>query len=44
MVSECVVVGLKEIILVMYVSKNSIENYFDIFFELEVMLEKCVKC
>lgn len=43
-VNECIVVGIIEIVLVMYLLKNFIENYFDISFELEVMLEKCVKC
>lgn len=43
-VNECIVVGIIEIVFVMYLFKNFIENYFDISFELEVMLEKCVKC
>lgn len=44
MVNECVVVGIKEIILIIYLFKNVVENYFDIFYELEVMLEVWVKC
>lgn len=43
-VDEIVVVGIKEIVLVMYFLKNEVENYFDIFYELEVLLEQCVKC
>ncbi|WP_423186043.1 UTP--glucose-1-phosphate uridylyltransferase GalU [Alishewanella sp. d11] len=42
-VQECIAAGIKEIILVTHSSKNSIENHFDISFELESMLEKRVK-
>lgn len=41
--NECIAVGIIEIVLVIYLFKNFIENYFDISFELEVMLEKRVK-
>lgn len=43
-VDEIVVVGIKEIFLVIYVFKNVVENYFDIFYELELFFEQCVKC
>lgn len=42
-VQECIAAGIKEIVLVTHSSKNSIENHFDISFELESMLEKRVK-
>lgn len=42
-VQECIAAGFKEIVLVTHSSKNSIENHFDISFELESMLEKRVK-
>ncbi len=42
-VTECIVSGICEIILVTHSSKNSIENHFDTSFELEAMLEKRVK-
>ncbi|WGE89956.1 UTP--glucose-1-phosphate uridylyltransferase GalU [Actinobacillus arthritidis] len=42
-VNECVVAGIKEIVLVTHSSKNAIENHFDTSFELETMLEKRVK-
>lgn len=42
-VNECVNAGIKEIVLVTHSSKNSIENHFDISYELESMLEKRVK-
>lgn len=42
--NEVILVGIKEIVLVIYLSKNLIENYFDMSFELEVIFEKCVKC
>ncbi len=42
-VTECVLSGICEIILVTHSSKNSIENHFDTSFELEAMLEKRVK-
>ena len=42
-VTECVMAGIKEIVLVTHNSKNSIENHFDTSFELETMLEKRVK-
>lgn len=43
-VDEIVVVGIKEIVLVIYVFKNVVENYFDIFYEFELFFEQCVKC
>lgn len=43
-VDEIVVVGIKEIFLVIYVFKNVVENYFDISYELESFFEQCVKC
>ena len=42
-VNECVVAGIKVIVLVTHSSKNAIENHFDKFFELETMLDKRVK-
>jgi len=42
-VTECVVAGIKDIVLVTHASKNSIENHFDTSFELEATLEKRVK-
>ncbi|ELR63765.1 UTP--glucose-1-phosphate uridylyltransferase [Photobacterium marinum] len=42
-VNECVVAGIKEIVLVTHSSKNAIENHFDISYELEATLEKRVK-
>lgn len=42
-VNECIAAGINEIILVTHSSKNSIKNHFDTSFELEAMLEKCVK-
>ncbi|QUJ68212.1 UTP--glucose-1-phosphate uridylyltransferase GalU [Photobacterium sp. GJ3] len=42
-VNECVVAGIKEIVLVTHSSKNAIENHFDTSFELEATLEKRVK-
>ena len=42
-VNECIVAGIKEIVLVTHSSKNAIENHFDTSFELETMLEKRVK-
>ena len=42
-VNECILAGIKEIVLVTHASKNSIENHFDTSFELESMLEKRVK-
>lgn len=38
-VNECIAAGITEIVLVTHSSKNSIENHFDISFELEAMLE-----
>lgn len=42
-VNECVLAGIKEIVLVTHSSKNAIENHFDKSFELETTLEKRVK-
>jgi UTP--glucose-1-phosphate uridylyltransferase len=42
-VNECVLAGIKDIILVTHSSKNAIENHFDTSFELEAMLEARVK-
>ena len=42
-VDECVLAGIKEIVLVTHSSKNAIENHFDKSFELETTLEKRVK-
>lgn len=42
-VNECVLAGIKQIVLVTHASKNSIENHFDTSFELEATLEKRVK-
>ncbi|WP_448549200.1 UTP--glucose-1-phosphate uridylyltransferase GalU [Thalassotalea fusca] len=42
-VDECVMAGIKEIVLVTHSSKNAIENHFDKSFELETTLEKRVK-
>lgn len=42
-VSEAIVAGIKEIVLVTHASKNSIENHFDTSFELEAQLERRVK-
>lgn len=42
-VKECVLAGIKDIVLVTHASKNSIENHFDTSFELEATLEKRVK-
>lgn len=42
-VDECILAGIKEIVLVTHSSKNSIENHFDKSFELETTLEKRVK-
>ena len=42
-VEEAIYAGFKEIILVTHSSKYSIENHFDISFELEATLEKRVK-
>jgi mannose-6-phosphate isomerase-like protein (cupin superfamily) len=38
-VIECATAGITEIVLVPHSSKNAIENYFDISFELESALE-----
>ena len=42
-VNECILAGIKEIVLVTHSSKNAIENHFDTSFELEATLEKRVK-
>jgi len=42
-VQEAYEAGIKEIILVTHASKNSIENHFDVSFELESTLEKRLK-
>ena len=42
-VNECVVAGIKAIVLVTHSSKNAIENHFDKSFELETTLESRVK-
>ncbi|ARM33835.1 UTP--glucose-1-phosphate uridylyltransferase GalU [Legionella longbeachae] len=42
-VTEAVLAGIKDIVLVTHSSKNSIENHFDTSFELEATLEKRVK-
>ncbi|WP_196137763.1 UTP--glucose-1-phosphate uridylyltransferase GalU [Aliikangiella sp. G2MR2-5] len=42
-VNECILAGIKEIVLVTHSSKNAIENHFDKSFELETTLEKRVK-
>ncbi|MCG9697098.1 UTP--glucose-1-phosphate uridylyltransferase GalU [Shewanella sp. Isolate11] len=42
-VNECVMAGVKEIVLVTHASKNAIENHFDTSYELESTLEKRVK-
>ena len=42
-VSEAIMAGIKEIVLVTHASKNSIENHFDTSFELEAQLESRVK-
>lgn len=42
-VKECVLAGIKDIVLVTHASKNSIENHFDTSFELEATLEQRVK-
>jgi len=42
-VNECVLAGIKEIVLVTHSSKNAIENHFDKSFELETTLEQRVK-
>jgi UTP--glucose-1-phosphate uridylyltransferase len=42
-VNECVMAGIKEIVLVTHSSKNAIENHFDKSFELETTLENRVK-
>jgi UTP--glucose-1-phosphate uridylyltransferase len=42
-VNECILAGIKEIVLVTHSSKNSIENHFDTSFELEATLESRVK-
>lgn len=42
-VNEAIAAGIKEIVFVTHSSKNSIENHFDMSFELEATLEKRVK-
>ncbi|CDH34416.1 putative subunit with GalU (fragment) [Xenorhabdus bovienii str. Intermedium] len=42
-VDEIVAAGIKEIVLVIYSSKNAVENHFDTSCELEALLEQRVK-
>lgn len=42
-VEECAAAGIKNIVLVTHSSKNTIEDHFDVSFELETTLEKRVK-
>lgn len=42
-IEECALAGIKNIVLVTHSSKNSIEDHFDVSFELESTLEKRLK-